>query len=357
VQHFFALDALRGIAAIIVLLFHVHRWVPGLPAFESGYLAVDFFFMLSGFVIASAYSKKLENRQLSFGDFLILRLIRLYPMVFVGASLGAVALIASSLRHANIDMDIKSILLSFLLIPQPSASHLFPTNIPLWSLFFELSVNLAFAATLPFAGKKIALTVTVTAGSFLLLWFSAHSTSVAQIDFYAQFARCTFPFMVGVTIFHVRPMLPFAKPPSSLFPSIAALIVILSINGGALIGTTPYEFMCIVVLFPLIVFYSSNVEPTAKGKAVSKILGEVSYPLYTTHGPITSAMEIAFGHVGIAPGVLLECLCPPVVVAINLALARYWDAPVRRLLKHKWERMNGRKGAGVDGSLTVVEKI
>lgn len=95
--HYALLDGLRGVAALLVLWYHVHEgfaFASGAPIIGSinyGYLAVDFFFMLSGFVIGYAYAARL-HRSMSLGNFARRRLIRLHPMVVFGALLGVVAL-------------------------------------------------------------------------------------------------------------------------------------------------------------------------------------------------------------------------------------------------------------------------
>src|SRR6187402_3617673 len=90
-QHFEILDGLRGVAAIAVVTFHFMEWAISDYSknfIGHGFLAVDFFFCLSGFVIAYAYDDRMK--QLKPGPFLIRRLIRLHPLVVIGSVLGLI---------------------------------------------------------------------------------------------------------------------------------------------------------------------------------------------------------------------------------------------------------------------------
>jgi peptidoglycan/LPS O-acetylase OafA/YrhL len=118
------LDGLRGIAALIVLIYHALGPTYGIAGFRGGFLAVDFFFMLSGFVVARAYEQRLADG-LSFAGFLKIRFDRLYPTIAAGVLIGAVAFMATGKPALILT------LMSLLMIP--SLSHrdgLFPVNGP-----------------------------------------------------------------------------------------------------------------------------------------------------------------------------------------------------------------------------------
>ena len=85
------LDGLRGAAAMVVVFVHFHA-LYHLPEIEHGYLAVDLFFAMSGFVIANAYDRKLSSGELNWQKYFVLRLFRLYPLYFAGLALGVAAL-------------------------------------------------------------------------------------------------------------------------------------------------------------------------------------------------------------------------------------------------------------------------
>ena len=93
-RHFEVLDGLRGTAAFAVVLFHIFEWL--FPRYADNplrhaYLAVDFFFMLSGFVIGYAYDDRWPKMKI--GEFLRTRLIRLHPLVLLGVAIGVFGLL------------------------------------------------------------------------------------------------------------------------------------------------------------------------------------------------------------------------------------------------------------------------
>lgn len=146
------LDGLRGVAAIFVILYHFGEGFATSPVdqmMNHGYLAVDFFFILSGFVIGYAYDDRWQ-RGMSAGNFMLRRVIRLHPMVILSVIFGAVAyLIQGSVRWDGTPMPLSMLLLALLLglflipvLPGAGAdvrgnNEMFPLNGPSWSLFFE----------------------------------------------------------------------------------------------------------------------------------------------------------------------------------------------------------------------------
>lgn len=159
--HYELLDGLRGVAALVVIWYHVFEGFATSPVdqrFNHGYLAVDFFFILSGFVVGYAYDDRWKRRTLSFGGFVKRRLIRLHPMVVLGAVLGAVTFcIQGRVQWDGTPVAFSSVLLALLLslflIPALPGSgpevrgngEMYPLNGPTWSLFFEYIGNLLYA--------------------------------------------------------------------------------------------------------------------------------------------------------------------------------------------------------------------
>ena len=157
--HYELLDGLRGVAALLVVWYHLFEAFATSPVdqrFNHGYLAVDFFFLLSGFVIGYAYDER-WGRGLRMRDFIKRRLIRLHPMVVLGALLGTAAFfVQGSVRWngepVSTGMVLAALLCGLLLIPAwPGAGHevrgngeMYPLNGPGWSLFFEYLGNLLY---------------------------------------------------------------------------------------------------------------------------------------------------------------------------------------------------------------------
>lgn len=108
--HYELLDGLRGVAALLVVFYHIFEglsFAAGgtlITVINHGYLAVDFFFILSGFVIGYAYDDRL-GKSMSLGNFFKRRLIRLHPMIVMGSCAGcdilSVARLGAMGRHPH----------------------------------------------------------------------------------------------------------------------------------------------------------------------------------------------------------------------------------------------------------------
>jgi len=205
---FHTLDALRGIGAIGVVVFHMSgAFAPF--SMPGGYLSVDLFFMISGVVLNHAYQSRFQAGMGTLG-FMRARLIRLYPLYVLGTLLGIAVTVASLLGRNSLNWDPSSLLpaalLALLILPDflPSpVNELFPLNIPSWSLFFELLVNLLFAMSWPLLTSRRLVTISVLAGSVVGL-ATVHNGSIDQGSIASNFAvgiaRTVFGFCVGVLI-------------------------------------------------------------------------------------------------------------------------------------------------------------
>lgn len=287
-----ALDGLRGVAALSVLLYHVGQHY-SLRPFPRGYLAVDFFFVLSGFVISCAYREKLVAG-MTVRHFLELRAVRMMPLFVLGVSLGIFRLIAAvALRDANalgMETVIKVAFCNLLLLPSFVTNELFPSNQPGWSLFFELCINVIFAAML--IRLKGSWLILVGFLGLLLLLFGdlAHGNLNVGWDwatFYGGAGRTLWAFIVGVIISRsIRPTdlgvvhyLPF------VFLLAAALIA--TFHFSLIPAFSPaYDLVAACVVAPLIVYAGakSNIRGPLAGTAA--FMGDLSYPLYAIHYPL-----------------------------------------------------------------------
>lgn len=162
--HYDILDGLRGVAALLVVVFHLceaHATSHFDQLLNHGYLAVDFFFILSGFVIGYAYDDRL-GKTMTIGNFFKRRLIRLHPMIIMGVVLGAIAFFIQGSaqwdgKHVATSAVMLSMLCAMFFIPAlPGARYevrgngeMFPLNGPNWSLFFEYIGNILYAVFFP----------------------------------------------------------------------------------------------------------------------------------------------------------------------------------------------------------------
>ena len=329
-----ALDGLRGLAAIGVLCFHLS--IIGLPVATHGYLAVDFFFMLSGFVIAHAYSRKLDA--LAWPDFAKLRFIRVLPLSAAGLLAGTSYFVVRYLSQPQSQYSLDNILLgtafNVFLIPKPwitdtPTDTIFATNTPLWSLSVEIVVNLVWAAF--FFRSKWPAILSVALGSAVVLIVFIQAAGSADLGatwptYLGGMSRSVFSYFTGVFIWSFR-----QKPDkSSLYPSISAVFLI------AIIFTPdmgPYfDILAITLVFPALIYLASTADFRTE-RPIFKFIGNLSYPLYVIHVPILMFFA------GFAKGLKIEAwtyliaaLSSVTAILVAIALDRLYDRPARRLL-------------------------
>jgi peptidoglycan/LPS O-acetylase OafA/YrhL len=355
---FVALDGLRGIAAIAVAVRHApFLWPDGFPAhaFRESYLAVDFFFVLSGFVIAHAYEQRLLAG-MSFRQFMTARLIRLYPLYFLALVLSLLIPVERAIT-GKIDPGglAANALPALFFLPSPySATDLFPLNIPAWSLFFELLINCVFGV----AAKRLAslaLAVAVlAAGSVLVLSVSSGwlgfgfgrgpmDAGTRWDEFGAGLARVCFSFFAGVLALRLwRYRLIQRSIPPYILAGALCLIMVLPPPPG---HQALWDLFAALLLFPAIVFLGANSKTGAGAGRIFGWLGAVSYGVYVLQLPIYD-MEFTFGRVAaggaarLSTALGLSCIASVIVFAwISYA---GFDLPVRRAIA-EWVRGRSRR--------------
>ncbi|WP_267382391.1 MULTISPECIES: acyltransferase [unclassified Sphingomonas] len=336
---FDVLNGLRGIAAIAVVNMHMSTYF-GVIHSANVAPAVDFFFVLSGFVISYAYEEKLTSGML-WSRFFIARIIRLYPLYLIGLILGSI--VVWFLEHPiNPERFFATLGLNLFMLPNPVAmdantTPLFPINFPAWSLFVELVANLAYAALAPRLSNRL-LTVIVCAG-FLGLVATGMTTGTLdegtqRLQILGGLARVTFSFFAGVALYRqwrVRPT-NINLHPALLF---VLLILPLMLKPAAPFGWL-YELAVLTLYMPAIVWLGSGSRPIGVWLSVSVALGALSYPLYMIHAPVWIAIRTLEGWqptsvlIGYAPwsGIAMTAgLC-----AVAWWLDKAIDYPLRRRL-------------------------
>lgn len=219
--HYALLDGLRGVAALLVVWYHVfegYQFASGsaiIREINHGYLAVDFFFILSGFVIGYAYDDR-WGKTLTLGKFFRRRLIRLHPMVVMGALIGLVMFILQGAvtwegTPASVPAMMIALLCGLLMIPAlPGCGYevrgngeMFPLNGPAWSLFFEYIGNILYAL---FIRRLSTRALAILAGilSILLLWFTA--TDVCGYGMFGVGWTAGWSQLLGWTSAHALPV-------------------------------------------------------------------------------------------------------------------------------------------------------
>jgi peptidoglycan/LPS O-acetylase OafA/YrhL len=280
------LDGLRGLAALGVVGFHAHTTFAAFPGWwAKGYLAVDFFMMLSGYVMARTYEARMAEG-LGAGAFFKLRYRRLWLTMAIGSLLGIPYLwvmAGEPLRFAG------SLLLNLALLPAPLNNELFPLNGPAWSIFYELLANLIHAALLWRLSNRALL---VLAG-FLLALLAAFARIKGDVDFGAlaphfgpAVVRSLAAYCCGVLLWrHWRDAPPLKVPPA--LPFIALPVLMLA--PFAALGWV-YDLAFIALACPLLIAGGLRLQGAARLAAWS---GALSFPLYAVHVPVLRTAALA----------------------------------------------------------------
>lgn len=304
--HYNVLDGLRGVAAITVVCFHIFEAFATShldQRINHGYLAVDFFFILSGFVIGYAYDDRWSK--MSTKDFIRRRIIRLHPMVVMGAVIGAIMFYFQGCSVWDVSCVtvmalLGATLLNALLIPAMPGhevrglGEMFPLNGPSWSLFFEYIGNILYALIIRKFSTKILALLVFIAGCGLATFAIAGpygdicaGFSLTEIEFTAGFLRVLFSFSAGLLLSRIfRP----ANIKGAFWICSITIVTLLALPrlGGAehLWINGLYDTICCVVIFPILVYLGASGKSTDKYTTrLCRFLGDISYPLYTVHYP------------------------------------------------------------------------
>lgn len=363
-QHYQVLDAIRGVAAIIVVCYHIFEGFSfaqitnqagdGLiRTFNHGYLAVDFFFLLSGFVINYAYHDRWNK--MTTVSFFKRRLIRLHPMLIMGAFIGLICfLIGGSMQWSGNTIPFYISIITFLLtcfmIPALPGSfnevrgngELFPLNGPMWSLFFEYIGNILYALFIRRLSTKLLTLLVILLGILHSIFTIGNLSGYGNlgvgwtfdtINFCGGLLRMLFPFTLGMLI-----SLRFKaiKLPYSFLISSILLIATLSVPYltafKAINLNGIYEFFCIIAIFPIILTIGASSQEKSK---LSQTLGELSYPLYIIHYPI---MYLFYQWLIKTKQYTLSETYPVAILVVLLSvilaftLSRLYDKPIRKRL-------------------------
>ncbi len=331
---------MRGIAACAVLTLHISRLF-GLPIqFDNAHLGVDFFFLLSGFVIANAYEEKLKAGW-PLISFVRKRLVRLYPMIIVGSALGLSVLVMRQVSYR--DLGWTGVFLAsganVLLIPSAALLNFrlfgFPLNSPYWSLSAEMVVNLGYALIARILTTRRLAFVTTLA--VLVIGYEALVRSTIDVgytwaDYGLGVVRALFPFLLGVLLYRVRERLPTVGALSHLAVPMVAVILLEPATLPPLV-----ELALIAVVFPMLIVLGLSYEPRRELKALWRGLGDLSYPLYAIHYPIVVVFAQLSKRHHLVDGYQLgfALLCGVAAISAAFVSFRGFDRPLRRLLERQ----------------------
>lgn len=333
---FVTLDGLRGVAALTVVIWHL----PGPRSLPSAYLAVDLFFMLSGFVLAYRYDGKLVDREAAW-TFLVMRLIRLYPLYFIGSVLGllcqwwALGLSAPAGMYGHLAVQG---LFAAAALPLLSAHGVvFPLNVPAWSLFYEFLVNAAFGFTYRRVDRRGLIVIVGISAAVLILLLAlvGHLQFTGQMPkFLLASIRTIFGFYGGVLLFGLwrEERLPVWR----IHPAFLLIALILLLGAPAAKPVGPVlTFLVVFVSFPLLLTAGLANEPSGQLARFMSWLGLLSFPLYAVHYPVLTFIERAWPDLAGFPRAAIALAAS---IAVAWLCLRLWDLPVRAWLSRMRKR-------------------
>lgn len=343
--HYYLLDGLRGVAAIIVLIFHFLEYI--FPYHKDsllghGYLAVDFFFALSGFVIGYAYDQRIKTNGMV--NFFRNRLIRLQPMVILGAVLGLLSYVfnpfANNIADAGWTNTILAFIATLLLIPLAilpnQADNVFPLNPPSWSLSTEYIANIFYAFVLSRISKKILLLLYVVFAGWLIYIAKQRGWLIMGWESHYYFdgwARTAFSFTTGLVLFRFNVVI------KNKIPAFVLLLLL------GLIFFIPHadndwtrELVIVTLIFPFIIALSAGVNTSGFIQQLCIFLGRLSYPLYMTHYfcvSVFGSYYLSHKPSGATLWMIVIILMIFILV-FSYIVMRFYDEPVRKYLMRKW---------------------
>ncbi len=370
--HYELLDGLRGVAALLVVVYHIFEGFAFAQAtngegdgiittLNHGHIAVDFFFILSGFVISYAYDDRWGT--MSIGSFFKRRLIRLHPMVIMGAVIGVAAFAFEGFEKWNGTVTptgwvLTAFLFAIFMVPAlPGLPYevrgngeMFPLNGPAWSLFFEYIGNILYALFIRRLSTKALAALAALLG-VAHIWFFVGDVSgynmvgvgwtIDKVNFWGGLVRMLFPFTVGMLL--ARTCKPRRVKGAFWLCSIL-LVALFSVpyiaSAGSVSLNSLYEVVCIAAIFPIVVWMGAcgNCGDNVTGR-INKFLGDISYPLYIVHYPIMYIFyKWLIGKRCYTLGETWGVSIAVIIVSILLAYAclKLYDEPMRRRLAKKF---------------------
>jgi len=342
---YWTLDGLRGVGAVVVVMRHVPQLFGPIRVPES-FLAVDLFYLVSGFVVAHAYGERLKRGGF-FWDFVKTRLIRLYPLYLFGLAVGCIpalyAVITDPAGWWTAPKLFEAIVLGLFMVPMFPGIAACGTALdgPVWTLVPELIANFVYAAIVRFLTLPVLIAILVVCGAGVVLaehLYGSLDVGYNPTDQWAALARVGYSFFAGVLVFR------FFGHAKTQAAWVAWLCVALLAAGLAFQPTddqTPwFEIGVILVGFPALLITAARFEPGPGVGKVFSVIGLISYAVYLLHQPMGNiVLDVARHHFriptdwrGLGFGV------PFLAAVMGLAwwLDDHYDAPVRKVLRDRF---------------------
>lgn len=347
-QHFEILDGLRGIAALAVVVFHFMEMAYSDYSknfIGHGFLAVDFFFCLSGFVIGYAYDDRIEK--MGVVEFFKSRIIRLHPLVIAGSVTGLLSFLFDPFGGHPELYSIGKLLLLFLcsvfLIPFPVLAeryfNLFSFNAPSWSLFWEYVANIFYAFVLYKIGRRYLLLLILLSAA-ALCFVSYHAGSLmggwGKDNFWDGCARISFSFSAGLLVYRsgwiIKTKLGFIG---------LSVMLVLSFIMPWSKWNWLTELAVVLLYFPLLIALGAGATLAPGFKKFCILSGKISYPLYMTHYTVIWMFSNYYNSHKVDTTQLFFIIATGIILLVGLAylIMTLYDIPIRKYLTENRKRL------------------
>ena len=347
--HYEVLDGLRGSAAVMVVLFHIMgmaiSWADDGQLLHHAAMAVDFFFGLSGFVVAYAYDDRWAK--MTTGQFFLTRLVRLHPLVVLGAVLGLLSFLfdpfPDNQKVIPLGIVLRDFALACFVLPHGSLPNRWTDshsiNSPAWSLMQEYIGNIVYAVILRHLKTWLLGLIVLIAAGFLvhMVW---HSNTMDQgsdwTTIWGAPTRMAFSFTMGLWLYRVRDRFPKLRLGWIVLTIIlAAAFAMPKVPAEIAHGNGFYELAMVMIVFPLIILCGAHSQIGKLEMALCKFAGRMSYPLYILHFPFLLIYMnfVTFKKPPLMTAYLAGAGAFTVVVIFTWLALTFYDEPIRRMLR------------------------
>ena len=340
-------DIMRGMAAIAVVIFHMNNILGAYSlGMQKGYLAVDFFFILSGFVIAANYSA-VSRPNLTLLDFLVARIARLWPLFILATILGCIAALLQ-LHRFNANADISSVFISLafngLMLPTffdtSGLGKLFPLNPPAWSVFFEMLVNIVFFLCLRRLTLKPLLIVT-TVFAFFLICIAYDNGGLnggwVLSSFHVGAARVLFGFAAGMALYLISQKWDINVRWFNSVVLVTTLCAMFFLAGGWMT-----DCIIAICIFPALILLASKCHVSGNLAKLFGMLGDVSYSVYLLQSVVMFAAagicKAIFGHKLIEFAPISGIVFVIILLIISYISWRFFEVPSTNYIRKLYRK-------------------
>jgi len=330
-RQFHALDLMRGLAAIFVVAQHLDG--PLYKMVFGSHLAVDLFFMMSGFVLEHAYGDRLRHG-MSLKAFMKARVVRLYPLYILGSAFGALVL----LRETAWPVLLANVAFAAAFVPAPpgvsaDGFNVFPLNYPAWSLFWELVANALYGFVAARLTPRLLGAILLLGAVLLVIGavaFNGLDGGANCNTFVLGALRVVYGFFAGVVVYRIWASARW--PRFRVSPWAAAAILMALFMARRWHFAAVYDVSAALIVFPLLVFAAARGEGGPRTNRICTTLGALSYPLYALHGAFTPIVawreSLAVTHSWIA--IPFDGAFIAAMLVLAMVAERFYDRPLRR---------------------------